>query len=73
MAATKLGLSPATMSGRLKALEDHFGVALLKRTTRSLSLTEEGRYLFETSKAIIDDFENSTRRCGLARDVLSAR
>jgi LysR family transcriptional activator of dmlA len=57
MAATKLGLSPATMSGRLKALEDHFGVALLKRTTRSLSLTEEGRYLFETSKAIIDDFE----------------
>ncbi|WP_341487528.1 LysR family transcriptional regulator [Pararhizobium sp. A13] len=57
MAATKLGLSPATMSGRLKALEDHFGVALLKRTTRSLSLTEEGKYLFETSKAIIDDFE----------------
>jgi DNA-binding transcriptional LysR family regulator len=57
IAASKLGLSPATMSGRLKALECHFGVALLKRTTRSLCLTEEGRYLFETSQAIIEDFE----------------
>ncbi|OMQ31281.1 LysR family transcriptional regulator [Ensifer sp. 1H6] len=57
LAASKLGLSPATMSGRLKALECHFGVALLKRTTRSLCLTEEGRYLFETSQAILEDFE----------------
>lgn len=57
LAAAKLGLSPATMSGRLKALEDYFGVALLKRTTRSLSLTEEGRFLFETSQAILQDFE----------------
>ncbi len=42
-AAEALGLSRAMTSTQVAALEKHFRVRLLNRTTRSLSLTEEGR------------------------------
>lgn len=57
LAGEKLGLSPATMSGRLKALELHYGVTLLQRTTRSLRLTEEGSFLFDSAETLIRAFE----------------
>ena len=56
-AGNHLGLSPAAMSGRLKALEAHYGVSLLKRSTRSMNLTPEGRLLFESSDRVIEEFD----------------
>ncbi|CAH2408098.1 LysR family transcriptional regulator [Mesorhizobium escarrei] len=56
-AGNHLGLSPAAMSGRLKALEAHYGVSLLKRSTRSMNLTPEGRLLFENSDRVIEEFD----------------
>ena len=44
-AATRLGLQPSTVSHQLKSLEEQLGMALIIRTTRSLSLTEAGRAL----------------------------
>jgi DNA-binding transcriptional LysR family regulator len=41
-AAAKVGLSPAALSKRIAALEDEVGVALFRRTTRSVRLTREG-------------------------------
>lgn len=41
-AARKLGISRATASKRLGALEARLGVQLVRRTTRNLSLTEPG-------------------------------
>lgn len=46
-AARKLDVVPSTVSKRIAALEDHYGVRLFQRTTRSLSLTAEGRVLFD--------------------------
>jgi DNA-binding transcriptional LysR family regulator len=61
VAAGRLGMSPATISGRLKAMEEHYGVALVRRTTRSLSLTDDGRILLERARSVIDDFEDLER------------
>ena len=42
-AARALGLTPSAVSKRIGDLEDRLGIRLLKRSTRQISLTEEGR------------------------------
>ncbi len=54
-AADKLDTSNAAISRQVAALEDHFGVRLLHRTTRRLSLTEPGQALYERAQQILDD------------------
>ena len=46
-AAVDAGLTPQAVSKAVRQLEDHLGVRLFHRTTRSLSLTDEGARLFE--------------------------
>ena len=60
-AASRLGMAPATISGRLKALEDHYGMVLVRRTTRSFSLTEEGRLLLERAQPVLSGFADLER------------
>ena len=45
-AAIEEGVSPQAVSKAVKQLEKHLGVKLLHRTTRHLSLTEEGELLY---------------------------
>lgn len=56
-AARGLGLSPSAVAKAVGRLEDALGVRLLHRTTRQVSLTSDGRSLYERCRHIVDDLE----------------
>jgi DNA-binding transcriptional LysR family regulator len=56
-AARQLGVSTVAVSRNVQRLESELGVRLLNRTTRRVSLTEEGRALFETSRGALAELE----------------
>ena len=56
-AARAKGMSPAAVSQSLSRLEAHLGVRLLSRTTRSMTLTENGKRYFEKVRHIPNDIE----------------
>ncbi|OHV18717.1 LysR family transcriptional regulator [Rhizobium sp. RMa-01] len=58
-AARVAGVSPSAIGKAVARLESRLGVRLFNRTTRSISLTEEGALLYERYKRIIDDMEDA--------------
>lgn len=70
-AGRELSLSATTVSERLAALETHYGVVLFNRTTRSLSLTDEGRMLLEGAKTVLAEIEDLDARIRHGADTLS--
>lgn len=58
-AARQLGLSSSVISKRLTRLEERMAVRLLRRTTRRLSLTEEGRAFYEQISAALTLIEEA--------------
>jgi DNA-binding transcriptional LysR family regulator len=63
-AARALGSSLPAVVRALAALESHLGVRLFNRTTRRISLTDEGRRYLQTSRevlAAVDDAETSLK------------
>ncbi|HLE94414.1 MAG TPA: LysR family transcriptional regulator, partial [Sulfuricaulis sp.] len=51
-AARALDLTPSAVSKQISRLESRLGVRLLNRTTRHISLTDEGRLFYERSARI---------------------
>jgi DNA-binding transcriptional LysR family regulator len=77
-------LSQAAVARQISALEQHFGVRLLHRTTRKLSLTDDGQMLLGLAHPVLDGVEameaavgrQSTAPVGLVRvgvPVIAAR
>ena len=58
-AARAEGVAPAIMGRRLDALEEHLGVKLLVRTTRRISLTNEGSAFLEDCQKLLADVANA--------------
>jgi DNA-binding transcriptional LysR family regulator len=54
IAAKKLSISTAQVSRQITALESRLNVKLLYRTTRKVSLTEEGRLFYQHCRAVLD-------------------
>jgi len=55
VAGREVGLSPASMSARMNALEARYGTRLLNRSTRHVSLTETGQQFYEACLRILAD------------------
>jgi DNA-binding transcriptional LysR family regulator len=53
-AAAELAIPRPTIGRRLAMLEQHAGKRLLRRTTRSQTLTDEGRALYPHARAIVE-------------------
>lgn len=58
-AAARLGVSKAAMSQHMAELERQAGVALVRRTTRSVQLTEAGQRLVDDTRAQFDHIAQS--------------
>lgn len=58
-AARVTGASPSAIGKAVGRLEARLGIRLFHRTTRSMSLTEEGAVFYERCKRIIDDLEDA--------------
>lgn len=54
-AADRLGISTSSVTNHVAALEARFRVKLLHRTTRSMSLTDEGRQCYENAVRLLGD------------------
>src|SRR5579871_6224034 len=61
IAANQLGLSRALVSRHVGDLEARLGVRLLNRSTRSLSLTDEGRSYLGFCEGVFRDIEDNER------------
>jgi DNA-binding transcriptional LysR family regulator len=72
-AAREQRVSVSSLSQRLRALEEHLGVRLLNRTTRSVGLTEAGELLLARVAPAIGDVREALDRVRGLRDVPSGR
>ena len=60
-AAEELGLSKSAASRQIAALEDALGAQLLKRSTRSVKLTDSGYAYLERCRALLADLDEADR------------
>ncbi|MCF4983166.1 LysR substrate-binding domain-containing protein [Pseudomonas syringae] len=56
-AADELGMSAAYVSKRIRLLEQGMGVVLLHRSTRQVSITEDGERVYEWAKGMLDSVQ----------------
>lgn len=66
-AAQALGLSQPAVSYQVRLLEQRFGVPLLKRQHRGVSLTDEGRRVLQVAERTVQDID------AIERDIRQAR
>lgn len=62
--AKEFGVTRAALSQNLKTLEQKLGVTLIYRTTRDMSLTEEGRLLYESLQPALSSVDSALRNIG---------
>ena len=54
LASKKMGISTAQVSRQISALEKRLNIKLFYRTTRKVSLTEEGRIFYQHCRGVLD-------------------
>lgn len=72
-AANALGLTPSGVSRAIARLEGRIGIRLFDRTTRSLSLTDEGRQLYANINPLVLGIEDAVTIAAGASGVVRGR
>jgi DNA-binding transcriptional LysR family regulator len=72
-AARSLCLPTSSVSRRVAALEERLKTQLLRRTTRAVGLTDDGRAFADRCAAAMDEIEAATRGLDLCDSRLSGR
>ncbi|MFM0047111.1 LysR family transcriptional regulator [Paraburkholderia sediminicola] len=68
-----LGITTSGVSRSLSRLEERVGVRLLDRTTRSVSLTDEGRRFYERVRPSMDSIEEAASMASASASVVQGR
>ncbi|NBB36777.1 LysR family transcriptional regulator [Pseudomonas kielensis] len=71
LAAQRLGCSKGQLSKRISQLEARFGVVLLQRTTRRLSLTAAGAALLPQAQALVVQVERARQALARLKDEMA--
>ena len=71
--AEALRLSPSGVSRAIARLESRVGVRLLDRTTRSMSLTDEGRRFYERLGPLLDGIEEAVVEASGSASIVRGR
>lgn len=58
-ASERLNMAPASVSTAIRNLETHLGVRLLTRTTRKVSLTDDGRAYLERCRRVLAEIDET--------------
>jgi LysR family transcriptional regulator for bpeEF and oprC len=72
-AADRLDLSKATVTAHVAAIENRLGVRLLNRTTRKLSLTEDGAAYLDHARRVLADVAETEDMLSRARTTPRGR
>jgi DNA-binding transcriptional LysR family regulator len=70
-AARELNFSLTVVSRKLSRLEERLGVRLINRTTRSLTLTEEGSRFYDRCVRILAEIDDAETEAASGRDTAS--
>src|SRR5581483_8907297 len=70
-AAARLGSTKAMVSAQVRQLEAGLGLTLFTRTTRRVTLTEDGRRLYQDSAPLLRELEAVVDRAGAGGGALS--
>lgn len=68
-AGRRLGMTTSAVSQHLRALEAHYGVTLIHRTTRKLRVTDAGQLFARHCQAMVGAADAADRQLTLARDA----
>jgi len=72
-AASELGVSPAYVSKRIRVLESTLQARLLHRTTRRVTVTQEGERAYHWAQSILDNVDRLFEEVSAGREIPRGR
>jgi DNA-binding transcriptional LysR family regulator len=69
--AREAGIGQSAVSKQIAALEAHLGAQLLRRTSRSMTLTEAGQVFYESASRLVDEFDAAESLVGRGQSAPS--